>query len=110
MREKRRAVVPRRSLWKDLKKNRIRLLMLLVPVTMAIIFCYIPMPGVIIAFKKYNYMDGIFGSPWCGLDNFQYLLISKKLWSLTRNTLLYNIVFIFFGLVCESELCMVKYF
>lgn len=107
MREKRRAVVPRRSLWKDLKKNRIRLLMLLVPVTMAIIFCYIPMPGVIIAFKKYNYMDGIFGSPWCGLDNFQYLLISKKLWSLTRNTLLYNIVFIFFGLVCEVGIAII---
>ena len=46
-------------------------------------------------------MDGIFGSEWNGLDNFRYLLISKKLWSLTRNTLLYNIVFITFGIVTE---------
>lgn len=107
MREKQRAVVSKRSLWKDVKKNRIRLLMLLAPVTMAIIFCYIPMPGVIIAFKKYNYMDGIFGSPWCDFDNFQYLLISKKLWSLTRNTLLYNIVFIFFGLICEVGIAII---
>lgn len=107
MREKRKAVVPRRSLWKDIKKNRTRLLMLLLPVTMAIIFCYIPMPGVIIAFKKYNYMDGIFGSQWNGFDNFQYLLISKKLWSLTRNTLLYNIVFIFTGMVFEVGIAII---
>lgn len=107
MREKRKAVVPKRSLWKDIKKNRTRLLMLLIPVTMAIVFCYIPMPGVIIAFKKYNYMDGIFGSQWNGFDNFKYLLISKKLWSLTRNTLLYNIVFIFTGLVFEVGIAII---
>ncbi len=98
---KQKAAAPERRLWKDIKKNRTRLLMLLIPVTMAIIFCYVPMPGVIIAFKKYNYSDGIFGSAWNGLENFRYLLISKKLWILTRNTLLYNIAFIFFGTVTE---------
>lgn len=98
---------PRRSLWKDIKKNRTRLLMLLVPVTMAVIFCYIPMPGVIIAFKKYNYMDGIFGSAWNGFENFRYLFISNKLWSLTRNTLLYNIAFIFIGLVFEVGIAII---
>ncbi len=98
---KQKAAAPKRRLWKDIKKNRTRLLMLLIPVTMAIIFCYVPMPGVIIAFKKYNYSDGIFGSAWNGLENFRYLLISKKLWILTRNTLLYNIAFIFFGTVTE---------
>ncbi len=101
MRTKQKAAAPKRQLWKDIKKNRTRLLMLLIPVTMAIIFCYIPMPGVIIAFKKYNYSDGIFGSAWNGLENFRYLLISKKLWILTRNTLLYNIAFIFFGTITE---------
>ncbi len=101
MRTKQKAAAPKGRLWKDIKKNRTRLLMLLIPVTMAIIFCYIPMPGVIIAFKKYNYSDGIFGSAWNGLENFRYLLISKKLWILTRNTLLYNIAFIFFGTITE---------
>lgn len=107
MREKQKAAAPNRSLWKDIKKNRTRLLMLLVPVTMAVIFCYIPMPGVIIAFKKYNYLDGIFGSEWNGFDNFRYLLISKKLWSLTRNTLLYNIAFISIGLVFEVGIAII---
>lgn len=107
MRTKQKAAAPKGSLWKNIKRNRTRLLMLLIPATMAIIFCYIPMPGVIIAFKKYNYMDGIFGSPWNGLENFRYLLISKKLWSLTRNTLLYNIVFIFTGTVAQVGLAII---
>ncbi len=107
MKAKQKKNIPKRSFIKDVKKNRTLLLMLLVPVSMTILFCYIPMPGVIIAFKKYNYMDGIFGSPWVGLENFQYLLISKKLWQLTRNTLLYNIVFIFFGTVTEVAFAII---
>ena len=107
MKAKQKKNIPKRSFIKDVKKNRTLLLMLLVPVSMTILFCYIPMPGVIIAFKKYNYMDGIFGSPWVGLENFQYLLISKKLWQLTRNTLLYNIVFIFFRTVTEVAFAII---
>ncbi len=107
MRRNQKAAVPRNTLWKDIKRNRTLLLMLVIPVTMCFIFCYIPMPGVIIAFKKYNYMNGIFGSEWNGFDNFKYLLMSNKLWTLTRNTLLYNIIFIVFGTVTEVALAII---
>lgn len=73
--------------------------MLLPALTYVIIFSYIPMTGIVLAFKKYNYVDGIYGSPWVGFDNFKFLIVSNKLWPLTRNTLLYNIVFIFLGML-----------
>ena len=53
------------------------------------------------AFKDFNYLDGIFGSKWVGFDNFKFLIISDKLWPLTRNTLLYNLAFIVVGMFCE---------
>ena len=55
---------------------------------------YIPMGGIVIAFKKLNFAKGIFASPWCGLDNFKFLFQSKDAWIITRNTLLYNVAFI----------------
>jgi len=90
-----------KSFWEIVKTNKVLLLMLLPAVIYVIIFSYIPMGGIIIAFKNYNYTDGIFKSPWVGLDNFKYLIISNKLWPLTRNTILYNLAFIFFGLICQ---------
>ena len=86
---------------KKIKKNRALLLMLLPALLLVIVFNYIPMGGIIIAFKQYNYHDGILGSPWCGFENFRYMILSKKLWPLTRNTLLYNVAFIFFGVIFE---------
>ena len=86
---------------KKVKKNRALLLMLLPALLLVIVFSYIPMGGIIIAFKQYNYQDGILGSPWSGFDNFRYMILSKKLWPLTRNTLLYNVAFISFGVIFE---------
>lgn len=60
---------------------------------------YIPMAGLFVAFKKYNFMKGLFGSDWCGLDNFKFLFATKDAWIMTRNTLLYNLVFIIVGTV-----------
>ena len=58
---------------------------------------YMPMAGLVVAFKNYNVVDGIFGSPWAGLSNFTYLF--NDVWTITRNTLLYNIVFIIINLI-----------
>ena len=55
---------------------------------------YLPMAGLVVAFKNFNYGDGIFGSPWCGLDNFKYLFSTSTSFVITRNTILYNLVFI----------------
>ncbi len=59
------------------------------------------MTGIVLAFKKYQYAGGIYGSPWNGFSNFKALMISGKLGQVTRNTLLYNIAFISLGVVCE---------
>lgn len=60
---------------------------------------YLPMAGTIVAFKKYNYQKGIFGSEWNGFKNFIFLFKTKDAWNITRNTILYNLVFIVAGTV-----------
>lgn len=55
---------------------------------------YIPMAGLVVAFKKYNIRQGIFGSAWAGLKNFEFLFATPDAWVVTRNTILYNLVFI----------------
>lgn len=58
---------------------------------------YIPMAGIVLAFKKVNYTLGIFKSPWCGLSNFKYLFKTKDAAIIFRNTVLYNLAFIVLG-------------
>lgn len=60
---------------------------------------YLPMGGIIIAFKNLNFKKGIFGSDWAGFDNFKFLFASQDAWTITRNTLLYNSAFIVLGTV-----------
>lgn len=71
---------------------------------------YVPMAGLIVAFKNYNVVDGIFGSPWVGFKNFEYLL--KDAFAITRNTLLYNLVFItlntILGIIFAIFICDVR--
>jgi putative aldouronate transport system permease protein len=59
------------------------------------------MGGVYLAFTKYNYVDGIFGSPFVGMDNFRFLYISGNLFNITKNTVLYNIAFLLTGNLCQ---------
>lgn len=74
-------------------------IMMLPGVVYLIINNYIPMFGVVIAFKKLDVRKGIFGSPWIGLDNFKFLFSSSDAWTVTRNTLGYNIVGMLLGIV-----------
>lgn len=60
---------------------------------------YLPMFGIVIAFKRLNFQQGIFNSAWCGLDNFEFLFKSSTAFTIIRNTVLYNIVFIILGMV-----------
>lgn len=60
---------------------------------------YIPMAGLVIAFKNINFADGIWNSPWAGLANFKYLFATKDAWVITRNTILYNAAFIAVNMV-----------
>jgi len=87
---------------KDLNKNKTLLLMALPAVLWYIAFCYLPMFGIVIAFKNFNYVDGIFGSPWAGFSNFKYLFSTSDAFVITRNTILYNAWFIVFGAIHAS--------
>jgi len=61
---------------------------------------YMPMYGLIVAFKKFNYKLGITESPWNGIENFKFLFANNDAWEITRNTILYNFVFIILDCVC----------
>lgn len=78
-------------------RYRVLLLMCLPAIVFFFLFNYVPLPGIYVAFVKYNYRDGIFGSKFVGLQNFEFLASSGKLLTLTRNTILYNIAFILLG-------------
>lgn len=58
---------------------------------------YLPMTGLILAFKKVNYQIGFLKSPWVGLENFKYLFLTNDAYIFFRNTLLYNLAFIVLG-------------
>ena len=60
---------------------------------------YIPMAGIVVAFKKYNVRTGIWGSPWAGFSNFKFLFNGNDAWTITRNTILYNVGFIILNTV-----------
>ena len=79
------------------KKYRILLLMLLPAVLYTLLFAYLPMVGALMAFKDYNYADGIFHSPWCGQQNFKFFFSSGQALKITLNTLGYNLLFIVVG-------------
>lgn len=83
---------------KKMKTSDLQLLLLTVPALIFfIVFHYIPMFGVIIAFKDYSYAQGILGSKWIGFKNFEFFFKSQDAWLLTRNTVGYALVFLVVG-------------
>lgn len=68
---------------------------------------YIPMTGIVVAFKQYNLKGGLYGSPWIGLSNFEYLFKTKDAWIMTRNTIGYNLVFIVLGTVLAITVAII---
>ncbi len=90
----------------EIKKNKVLLLMLLPAFLYFFIFSYIPMGGTVLAFKNYNFRDGIFGSPFVGLDNFKYFFISGQAFEVTRNTILYNTGFIIVNTILQMGMAI----
>lgn len=85
------------TLWQKVIKYRILLLMCLPAILFFLVYSYLPMPGIYIAFTNFNYAKGLFKSDFVGLNNFKFLFTSGKLTMLTRNTGLYNLAFILIG-------------
>ena len=78
----------------ELWKNKLLYLMTLPTIIWVLIFCYYPMYGVLIAFKDFKYKQGIWGSEWVGLKNFQFLFNYKGVGRIFFNTIFLNVLFI----------------
>lgn len=101
-----------------MKKNKIwtgddtQFSLLALPTTVwYVLFCYLPMFGVIIAFKDYRisggFLKSIINSKWVGLQNFKFLFSNNDIWMILRNTLAYNVVMIIIGTVLTIALALI---
>lgn len=95
------------SFFLELKGNWVFFLMLLPGLIVLFLNNYLPMSGLVLAFKDYNYVDGLWGSKWSGFENFRYLFMSGKAFIITRNTILYNLVFIFISITIPVLLAII---
>ena len=88
-------------------KHRAHVVMAL-PVFLVLLFImYVPMAGLVMAFKNFDYTKGIWASPWCGLDNFKFLIASKSTFlSITKNTIFYYILFTAVGTLLNVVLAI----
>ncbi|MDR0400615.1 MAG: ABC transporter permease subunit [Treponema sp.] len=77
---------------KEAGRNRSLCLMALPAMLLVFIMSYVPMAGLVLAFKNYRYDLGVFGSAWSGFENFRFLFSSGTGFLITRNTILYNLI------------------
>jgi len=90
-----------------IKKNDLQLYSLcVIPMLLVFIFSYLPMSGLVIAFKNYKYSKGIWGSDWIGFDNFKFFVNSNDFWRITWNTLELNSIFIAMGIIAAVMLAI----
>ncbi len=87
-----------KEFWHNVWKHRAYAVMSL-PVFLILFFImYVPMAGLCMAFKDFDFTKGIWGSPWNGLENFKFLIASKKIFvNITTNTLMYYLIFTIIG-------------
>jgi ABC-type polysaccharide transport system, permease component len=79
---------------RDISRNK-TLYLMFVPISVYfLLFSYLPMTGIVMAFKEFNFRDGIWMSPWNGVDNFKFFFISGKALQVTINTFVYNVSFL----------------
>lgn len=88
------------SLARELKRHWVLYLMCVPALVLLAMFNYIPMGGVWMAFTRFNPVDGIFGSPYIGLDNFRFFFNTPTVWTVIKNTLIIN----FFGLLLGTSI------
>lgn len=96
--------------FKESFRNRALIIMALPGILLVFMFNYMPMFGITIAFKNFNYSRGILGSSWCGLDNFKMLITNMNVTSrIMRNTLGYYFLFTAVGTVANVALAIALY-
>ncbi|QSH41003.1 ABC transporter permease subunit [Lentisphaerota bacterium ZTH] len=82
------------------------LLMLIIPFTFFLVFKYLPMGGLVIAFKDFSMKSGIIGSHWNGLDNFHRLFINSSFIKALRNTVVISFLKLSIGFCCPILLAL----
>lgn len=83
--------IRRRSMERSLRRHWQLYVLLILPVAYLVIFEYVPMANNVIAFKEYNVVAGIWGSPWVGLENFERFFANPVAWDLINNTLMLSL-------------------
>ncbi|MDR0759394.1 MAG: ABC transporter permease subunit [Treponema sp.] len=96
-----------KAVWEELWTNKLLYAMTLPGIAWLALFHYVPLYGVLIAFKKFNYRLGIWGSPWAGIDNFRFLFNYKGAGRIFFNTIFLNAFFIASGTFCAVALALV---
>lgn len=96
----------RRGIRRSLSLNMPLLIMALPAIIYFICFKYMPMGGLVLAFKNYMPKKGIFGSDWVGLKNFEFMFRNPTFWLTVRNTLLYNLAFMITGVIFPMALAI----
>lgn len=82
-----------------LQNSNLSLFIMCLPaLLLLLVFKYIPMAGIIMAFKEFNVSKGFLGSDWIGFRNFEFFFASHDIWIILRNTLVMNILFIAIGM------------
>jgi putative aldouronate transport system permease protein len=91
-------------------RRNLGLLMLATPALLYLfVFKYLTMFGAIVAFKRYRTVDGILGSPWVGLENFRFMFGTGQIWTVIRNTLLLNTLFLAVGTIASLTVAILIY-
>lgn len=96
----------KKSFFETFKKNLPLTLMALPALIVIILFKYLPLAGLLLAFKRFNVRQGIFGSMFVGFDNFRFLFQTSDAWVITRNTILYNGLFILLDVVLAVSIAI----
>jgi putative aldouronate transport system permease protein len=91
--------------WTELWRNKLLYLLAVPALLYTFVFSYMAMPFMVIAFEKFNYKTGIF-SPFSGLDNFVYFFKSSWAWTITRNTVVINFLFLIAGTIFSVALAI----
>ncbi|GIN71598.1 sugar ABC transporter permease [Bacillus sp. J14TS2] len=94
------------SFLSEIKKNYPAYLLALPAAIYTLIFGYLTMPYMLIAFQKFNYKMGLLGSEWVGLENFQFFFASDRAWQVTFNTVRLNVLYILFSTICAIILAI----
>jgi putative aldouronate transport system permease protein len=99
----------KRRPWRTFLNNWELLLLCIPALTCYVLFQYMPMGGLLMAFKDFRYNLGIFGSPWAGFKNFEFLFKSVDLVRIVRNTVSYSAAFIIVNLITNTGVALLLF-